>query len=92
MSNFKEVYSPGSSFGGWTYRATSNGVDVRIQKKSPSSVTWRTSGSMTINAWTTFANEKGLFNPCMDDPAPISVLSNSFEPDSYPIDWDREES
>ncbi len=59
MKKFKTIYEPGALFGGWAFRATSNGEIVHLQTKQtvkgacpvPHQLNFRTACSIPLKAW-----------------------------------------
>ncbi|MCL1485140.1 hypothetical protein MIH18_23695 (plasmid) [Marinobacter sp. M3C] len=73
MSQSQEIYRPSSSFKGTKFRVMSDGVNVRIQRQSPDSQSYRTTNEISLSEWEEFYRKHDLDNN--DDPHPIAVLS-----------------
>lgn len=73
---FKAIYYPNSAFGGWEFRATSNGIIVNVQAKAPLTNYYRTLRVVSRETWNEFAKEN-LYDPAESgDPSIISRFSN----------------
>jgi hypothetical protein len=80
--NFRIIYTPGTAYGGYSYRATSNGETVHIQERSPSSGSYRTKLKLTTEEWEEYVERNGLDDPYRNtNPAPIAYLANLKEGD-----------
>ncbi len=79
MAKFKTIYSPNSSFGGTSFRATSDGETVNIQRRIQGNRSYRTDGTITKAQFDEWANRFDVFNPFNDNPCYISCLSTALE-------------
>ena len=77
----KTVYYPGSAYGGWEYRVTSDGVKVRVQECAPGRSTFKTKRILTPLQWALFKDRH--FNAYNNNPAWLSRLCNEeyFDPE-----------
>jgi hypothetical protein len=70
--------SPITSFGGWQYDATSDGVTVHIREMTPRSSSYVIRAKMPASEFYAHLLERG-YNDCTGDPAVFSRLCASCE-------------
>ena len=74
---FKTIYDPNAAFGGWEYKAVSDGEVVKIMERSPSASRFIAKQQLSPEQWDGFVNRNGLDDPYenMTNPAIISRLA-----------------
>ena len=61
---FKTIRQNFSAVGGYVYRLTSNGADVRVEEKSPRSTSYRAVAEMPLSVYETICAETRLDTEC----------------------------
>ena len=61
---FKTIRQNFSAVGGYVYRLTSNGAEVRVQQKSPRSTSYTTVLEMPLSVYETICEETRLDTEC----------------------------
>ena len=51
-----------TAFGGYSYRVTSDGATVHLQRRAAGTVAFRTFYSMSVEAWEKVADAHGIFD------------------------------
>lgn len=60
---FDVIYEPGVAFGGWQFRATSNGEIVNLQQMSPDESKYKIVARISKSQWDRFVETVDLFSP-----------------------------
>lgn len=76
---FKTIKSYISLYGGWAFRATSNGEVVHLQQRSPMSSYFRTAAKMSFDDFEEWAEKSGAYASYgnADNPGSMSDLISS---------------
>lgn len=83
MSKFKHMYQPHSSYGGYSYEATTDGKVVHIKVMSPLSNSFRIAKRISKESWDAFVEEYDLNGGNRTNPALISGLAHADENSRY---------
>lgn len=65
-----------SAFGGFSYRVTSNGQEVHLQRRAAGTESFRTFHTMNAAEWEKAAEKHGIFDPYNDNPAALEHIAH----------------
>ena len=74
---YRTIKTLTTAFGGYSYRVTSNGEKVNLQRRAAGTSTFRTFHVMTMQAWEEAAEKHGIFDPYNDNPAVLEHIAHA---------------
>lgn len=74
---YRTIKTFASTFGGYAYRATSNGATIHLQRRAAGTRTFRTFYVMSVQAWESAAETYGIYDIYCDDPAALEHIAHA---------------